>query len=426
MKRLLLLLSVIPALVAGAMTRDEIRTEIAATPGKAGGIYFAYPFTTDSLPDAPAGYEPFQIIHYGRHGSRWAINEKQYDIADMIFGYQSQLDNLTPLGRDVMGRIARIGTHARGHSGELSPMGERQHKGIASRMAARFPRLFADSAVIVARSSLEPRCIVSMAAFCERLKEINPSLRIERHATPGDMNFIAYRSPESVKMGKDSAEWRTEWRAFRDSVVPTGRLMTSLFVDTALVDHHGYVTKILYDIAIDLQDVDGLDEELFDIFTTDELFNLWQAKNYEMYYRHGNAPAADYTGPRSAASLLKRFITLGDNAALSRHPGVTLHFGHDTFLIRFMSLMGLDRLSGVESDPNLYCEAWQDFKASPMAANFQMIFYKNPEEDAPVMVHLRHNERPASLPIPEIAPGFYEWNAVRDFWTERLNFSFTD
>ena len=419
MTRLFPLLLSLIALSAPAITREELRQEIAETPGKAGGIYFAYPVTSDSLPDAPDGFEPFYIIHYGRHGSRWAINEKQYDIADTIFAIQEREGNLTPLGRDVMERVGRIGRHARGHSGELSPLGERQHKAIASRMMNRFPQLFADTALVVARSSVEPRCIVSMAAFCERLKERNPSLRIERHATPGDMDFIAYRSPESAAMGKDTAAWRTSWREFRDSVVPTDRLMAALFVNPGEITHPGYVTKILYDIAIDLQDVTGIDEKLLDIFTPDELFNLWQAKNYEMYYRHGRAIAAGDTGPLSARSLLRRFVEIGDSAASSREAGVSLHFGHDTFLIRLLSLMGLDGLSRAESDPRLYCEAWQDFKASPMAANLQIILYRNPD-DGRILAHIRHNEHPATIPLTEVAPAFYDWALLSDCWKSKL------
>lgn len=45
--------------------------EIAATPGKAGGVYYAYPEPEILQTPAPAGYKPFYISHYGRHGSRY-------------------------------------------------------------------------------------------------------------------------------------------------------------------------------------------------------------------------------------------------------------------------------------------------------------------------------------------------------------------
>ena len=57
----------------------EIRREIAATPEKSGGIYYAYPYSTDSLAPVPAGFEPVYISHYGRHGSRWHTSAKLHD-----------------------------------------------------------------------------------------------------------------------------------------------------------------------------------------------------------------------------------------------------------------------------------------------------------------------------------------------------------
>ena len=46
----------------------------ALTPEQSGGIYYAYPYTTDSLAPVPAGFKPVYMSHYGRHGSRWAID----------------------------------------------------------------------------------------------------------------------------------------------------------------------------------------------------------------------------------------------------------------------------------------------------------------------------------------------------------------
>ena len=168
-----------------------LKAELAATPEKSGGIYFAYPVTADEEVTVPEGFRPVFLTHYGRHGSRWCLKDYQYVFADSVFAMQERIGNLTPLGRDVQRRVCRIGKHAQGHAGELSPLGERQHRAIAGRMAARFPSLLADSARVEARSSQVPRCIMSMAAFTERLKELNPALRVQRHATPSDMDFIA-------------------------------------------------------------------------------------------------------------------------------------------------------------------------------------------------------------------------------------------
>lgn len=398
-------------------TDAELRREIALTPEKSGGIYYAYPTLSDESADAPAGFQPFAIVHYGRHGSRWAINEKQYDIVDSVFFAQSS--NLTPLGKDIAARIARVGDHARGHSGELSPVGERQHRAIASRLIDRYPSLFADTMTVTALSSLEPRCIQSMAAFCERLKEVNPALRIRRSVAPAYMkNLIAGSSPEAAALGRKDAPWRAPFLLFRDSVTASHHFMASLFADPSLVTDHDFFMRTVHDIAIDLQDVE-LSENLFHIFTPEELYGLWLAKNYDMYSRHAYAAVNRGTGPSSAAPLLMHLIGVADETVQSGKPGVTLHFGHDTNLIRLLALMGIKGCADTESDPLRYNEAWQDFRVSPMGANLQLIFFRNDSGD--IIVLPRHNEKLTSFPIPSFRnTPFYSWPELRSFLRSRL------
>ena len=50
---------------------------------------------------------------------------------------------------------------------------------------------------------------MSMSAFTEQLKELNPSLQITREANQRHMDYIAYTSPEAEKLGSASAPWRT-------------------------------------------------------------------------------------------------------------------------------------------------------------------------------------------------------------------------
>lgn len=73
-------LAATPKKAAAAPDDTSLSKEIAADPQKAGGIYLAYPVTTDSLPPVPGDYKPVYISHYGRHGSRWAINEKSIHV----------------------------------------------------------------------------------------------------------------------------------------------------------------------------------------------------------------------------------------------------------------------------------------------------------------------------------------------------------
>ena len=140
-KILLLLALLLPAAVSASVADD-----IKADPNRSGGIYYAYPVEADSCPAPPEGFSPVYISHYGRHGSRWAIKEWKYGVVLDEFARQRGRGNLTPEGERVEAMVKALWVDAEGNAGALTPMGERQHKAIAGRMAARFPALFADSA----------------------------------------------------------------------------------------------------------------------------------------------------------------------------------------------------------------------------------------------------------------------------------------
>lgn len=428
-----------------AATPLQLKEEIAATPGKSGGIYFAYPYDSDSVPAFPKGYRPVYVSHYGRHGSRWAINEKQYGRAAEALEREHAKGNLSDTGLFVLGEIRRIGAHAAGHAGELTPLGQVQHKAIAQRMMERTPALFRDSARVTARSSVEPRCIVSMAAFSEALKERNPKLRISRSASPGDMDFISWSSPEAKEITKEEAPWRTELQHFRDSVLNPRRLACLLFKDPDKAVLPKKIWKTIHDIAVTTQNT-GLDSGLLGIFNADELFALWQPINYNMYVCHANAPRSNAAGMKSARSLLLDIVSRADAALHGEEvPAVDLRFGHDTALIRLLALMRLEGCAESETDPDRYCSAWQDFRISPMGANLQLIFLQPsessapsaraksstsaksstpsessaPSESRPPLVLILHNERPALLPIDAPTAPFYPWPLVKSLWRER-------
>lgn len=401
---------------------SEIRKEIATTPEKSGGVYYAYPVTTDSLPPVPDGYKPVYLSHYGRHGSRWVINETVHDRALDALLAERSTDNLTPEGERVLGVIDRCGRHAHGHWGELSPLGERQHKGIADRMYDRFPELFNGNSRIVARSSVEPRCIISMAAFSEKLKERNSSLDIERHATPGDMDFISYSTPEAKSLGDAKKGWLKKYGHERDSLDLCMASAKRLFRNPAEVKRLHKVMKAIHDVAISIQDIDGINDNIIDVFTPEDLYNLWKNSNYIMYVRHANSIEGKNLGARCAESLLRDIVERADEGLAGKRPAVDLRFGHDTALLRLLALMGAGNsgisLSGAENT----AAEWQTYRLTPMAANLQLAFFRNAGGD--VLVSVRHNEQP--VPVAGIeeapgAPGYYRWDDLRTLWLSAIH-----
>lgn len=69
----LLLLCSLPFM--GQTTPQEMFDDIHKT----AGVYYAYPvYSLQPQTQAPKGYKPFYISHYGRHGSRYLISDADY------------------------------------------------------------------------------------------------------------------------------------------------------------------------------------------------------------------------------------------------------------------------------------------------------------------------------------------------------------
>ena len=151
------------------------KKELLSTPELTAAFLYAYPVTVAENTPAPKGYIPFYISHYGRHGSRWLTSDGDYVNIYEVFNKAYSDSVLTPLGKDVRRRLAIICEDARGRSGDLTSLGVRQHRAIAERMYKNYPQVFAGDAKIDAKSTTVIRCILSMDAFCEKLKEEGPA-----------------------------------------------------------------------------------------------------------------------------------------------------------------------------------------------------------------------------------------------------------
>lgn len=395
-----------------------VRNEIAATPEKAGGVYYAYPYTTDSIAPVPAGFEPVYISHYGRHGSRWHATPDLHDKTVAKLEEQKRLGNLTADGEKALELARLCRDHTKGHIEELSGLGQRQHRGIATRMYDRFPSMFADGDTITARSSQVQRCIISMAAFNDALKEKNPKLVMDFHATPSDMDFIAYHSKKAKTLYSGNQPWRAVFNHERDSLNRCKATAKRLFKDPSKAAKSKAV-KYLYDVAVVVQDVDGLDADLLSFFDKEDLYNLWKAENYKHYVRHGYSTEGKNEGPLSARSLLADILDRADESLDGKRAKVDLRFGHDIYMLRLLSLMGIEGTDLTTKGFEETARTWRTYHLTPMASNVQVVIFRNDAGDEIATVRL--NERPVRINgIKEFAPGYYKWNDLRTLWKSKL------
>ena len=364
---------------------------------KSGGVYYAYPVTKTTLESAPEGYEPFYISHYGRHGSRWLTSDARYVWVDNHF---ADTKNLTKLGKDVRKRLKKVCKNAMGNGGKLTPLGARQHRGIARRMYQNFPQLFTADSHLTARSSVTGRCRASMLAFLGELEMLAKLEKQEAITDSADMDWIANSSPEQKAL---------EERTQIPLKVSPDRFTKALFIDPSKVENPVKLLTELHTIASDMQDVE-LDVSLYDIFTEEEIEAVYDKNNKGMSTIHGDLIENEGIPARTAVPLWKRIEADADAAIARGGIGADLRFGHDTNLYRLMTLMGLLHQEMMRSEESGKRYDKMD-EILPMAANLQMIFYKNAQGD--ILVQLLHNEK---------SIGFRKWSDLKQQVDERLHY----
>ena len=211
---------------------QSVRDEIAQDPRRSASNYMAYPEPMKALTPAPKGKKPFYISHYGRHGSRFIINHRDYDYPYFTLLLADSLGKLTALGKEQLRRLKMIRDDANMRHGELTPLGAQQHKDIARRMYERFPEVFKGDVCVDAKSTVVIRCILSMENALQQLTALNPKLRITHDASEHDMYYMNFRDPKLKKKQLPKVS-QDIYDDFCKKHVDPKRPVESLFNDTA-------------------------------------------------------------------------------------------------------------------------------------------------------------------------------------------------
>mgnify|MGYP000807454251 CR=1 FL=1 len=334
---------------------------------------------------------------------------------------------LSEFGQDVLRRVERACSDGEGRAGDLTPLGAEQHYGIAERMFESYPEVFRGNARVDAQSTVVVRCVLSMAAFCDQLRRMNPELEITRTAnnrTTRYLNFFSTAAnpgpaPEYLNLLK-SESWIEAEEGFRESRMHPERLMARLFAGgkvPADIDQRELMQQ-LWALAVNEQDTrSGI--TFRDLFTPDELYAVWECVNYRFYHQRGPGALNRGYALRYATALLEEIIARADSALVRGVPAADLRFGHDGNLMPLTCLMAFDGCTAEVSDPGLIADAWRDYRISPMAANIQMIFYRK-EGTADILVRILHNEHEMYLPLASARPPYYKWDDLRAFYHRRI------
>lgn len=407
--------------VVGTLDAQITREEMYEDLSKSAGLLTPYPGPQqEELTKAPKGYKPFYISHFGRHGSRWHTSFGPYQRAMEQLEAAYKLGKLTPLGEDVLGRVYVLYGDAHKRSGELTPLGIQQHRDIADRMYHRHKGVFKKGRVVHAGATSVPRVMMSMRSFCNRLRECEPALEMDLNASGRCHRYTNRLTAESKKLYKE-APWRADLKAFRDSLTRPERLMSVLFNDPAYVESNVDQIELinnLYQLASISPNM-PVDVRLQDIFTPEELYNLWQRGNASYYVTKGPSPIGGKIMHEAATPLLKDFIEKADAAIADGNIAADLRFSHDSYLTPLATAMQLAPSRGIAESYDDFASVWCDFIVSPMAANIQWIFYKNRAGD--VIVKFLLQEAEVDIPVETDIYPYYHWEDVKAFYSNQYN-----
>ncbi len=413
------------ALVGWLSLTAGVREDFKANPKLSANNYQAYPDKAlPAIPAAPAGYEPFFINHYGRHGSRWLINEKKYTYPLQMLEIGERNGQLTPRGQQVLDILRQVHEASRGRLGELSDIGHEQHQGIARRMFQNFPQVFKDGAPVNARSTVVIRCILSMQNEVDVLASLNPRLNITTDASEATMYYMNYNDtvikPLRAKMAPLREQYMNKWlnpkhmlkklfkdqKFARDSVTDARKMMLYLMEVTGNMQSHHQFENV----------------DMYDLFSADDIYSVWRYNNLYWYTASGETPLTQNRVDYMEVNLLRNFIEDADRATTtdSSTPGASLRFGHESVVLPLCCLMGLNGADYRTTDVETLDQHWQTYKIFPMAANIQFVYFRKAGSDDVLMLPLL-NENVATLPVQTDVAPFYHWTDVRDYFIDKLS-----
>ncbi len=412
MKRFILLLALVAWLVAPA---QSLREQVLNPVTHSGGSSMSYEYVPQTYTPAPAGFQPFYIDHMGRHGSRNHTTEDFYQNLASKLKQSSEAGQLTPRGEQLLKQMETVAKYMKRRYGDLTQKGAAEHAAIAARMYAAYPGVFAGATRVEAKSTLPTRCVLSMASFCGQLRALNPALQVRMESSEANNYFMNHYSKE-YREYYEKGPWREVYDKFKAEMIRPERFMASIFktVTGKTESQISFMDNVWY-AAIILQDLD-IEMDIYDLFTDDEKYALWQVHNLNQYLRKGPSALGGELALSIAKPMLRDMLKTAEAAIRKGEYAANLRFGHGECLMPLAGLMGIEGASTAEADPHKVYLAWQDFRVTPMGGNIQWIFYRNAAGE--VILKVLHNEREASIPVKRFSGPYYKWKDVQAYYTK--------
>lgn len=428
MKRFFLLLSALAAVViATAQTPEAVRESISKYPNLALPTYSTYPSVPlGEIEAAPEGFEPFYFTLVGRHGSRYDQSERRFKSILSVYRKADSLGILTEQGKHLYAHIAEIEAAQEGRSGELSELGYNQWLGIAHRAYKNFAPVFAEGS-IEGKSSTSLRCLLSLVAFNQGIKEHSPQLAIYQQARKSELAIVRplYDNPNTPELARkihkecgEKGEWNKNlsvWVKESDASSFLSKVTTDRKRLIKECGGKSYFNVLRYSFRALLfgENFELGDRKLLtELFTPEEMYRIYvhqTAKWVNTSVGRGKDEVEMYS---SFMRPMVDDIVAKCNAAIEgKNPHkANLRFTHDSYVGPLLSVMGYEGcVPQYNTDIELATTSFNFGTVVPMAANLQIVLYRNKRGE--VLVRSLVNERDAYLPIKCATAPFYPWKA---------------
>ena len=408
-------------LIGAAATAQTSREELLSHMELTAGNYANYPVPTGHLTPAPAGYEPFYISHYGRHGSRYQTSDKAFRRLTHQLDTALSIGLLTEYGKDVRNRVILAAYDAKGRAGMLTELGGRQHKAIARRMYGNYTALLSQPLEVYANASTSRRVIHSMENFCEELKTLNPGLSIKMDAREEDLWYIkANKTIVVPDNDTDDALYR-KLKKFRKKMMSWTPRMEAMFTDPAraksFIDEYTFADD-LFNVAADMYCLPGLRLSFDDVFGEDGMINGFRSYNAAWCLWEGLMPGAKKSYYR-IYPLLQNVLDEADAMIASGGSGVRLRFGHDSVVLPFAFALGFPEATGATDDMEDLHNHFSIFRLIPMGANVQLVFFRK-GKSKDILVKFLMNENETSIPVKTDCYPYYHWRDVSAYYRKMI------
>jgi hypothetical protein len=382
---------------------------------------------------APEGFEPFYFTLVGRHGSRYEQKGSRFNKVSATLDKAHELGILTKDGELLRECAKAIAEAQKDHDGELSDLGAEQWRGIAHRAYDRFSKVF-DKGFIEGKSSTSLRCVLSMVAFNDAMKEKNPKIKVHQQARASELWIVRplANNPAVSKEAKElcanynkSGEWtkaRKEWERSYDASDFLSKITTD---KTRLLEECGgkkdermlrysFIT-LLFGENFELGDRALLNR----LFSVDDLYFMYvyQTSNW---VNNSIGRGNEFVEARQShmEAMILDILGKGNAAIKGENPNcANLRFTHDSYVGPLLSAMGYDGcVPQWNENIEIASTSFNHGLNVPMAANLQIILYR--DKAGKIFVRSLINERDATLPIKCATAPFYPWE---DFSKHVLN-----